>query len=411
MKKTLPLLLLLMYITSFAQKKVLFIGNSYTGVNDLPGLVYNVALANGDTIIYDSYSPGGYTFELHSTDINAINKINSNSWDFVVLQEQSQRPSFPPSQVQTEVYPFAITLDSMIHANNVCTQTVFYMTWGRKYGDQSNCGFYPPLCTYAGMQERLRESYLEMGDLTHARVSPVGVSFQNSIAADSTLELYQSDFSHPSVAGSYLAACTFYSTLFKKSTVGTSYTAGLAPAVATYLQNIATHTVLDSLETWKIGVYEPNAAFTYVPNGLSAQFTADSVYSNSHQWSFGGSTPSPSFTFATGGDFSVTHIACDACRCDTSTQLVHISSIGIDEAQFVGVSIFPNPTKDEIVITDKQNEIVQIELYDAQGKLIQKITPSSKERYVIAAPHEAGVYILKLLNAEGVKSVKRIVVE
>ena len=41
--------------TSFAQtKNVLFLGNSYTGVNNLPLLTYNLALSLGDTINYDA---------------------------------------------------------------------------------------------------------------------------------------------------------------------------------------------------------------------------------------------------------------------------------------------------------------------------------------------------------------------
>ena len=43
-----------------------------------------------------------------------------------------------------------------------CTEPLFFMTWGRKYGDQQNCQFYPPICTLCGYKQRLRESYLEM---------------------------------------------------------------------------------------------------------------------------------------------------------------------------------------------------------------------------------------------------------
>lgn len=403
--------LFMLFSRAFGEKRILFIGNSYTAVNDLPGLVYNVALANGDTIIYDAYDPGGYTFELHSADASAIAKINSNSWDYVILQEQSQRPSFPPSQVQQEVYPFAMRLDSFIHANNPCTQTVFYMTWGRKYGDQSNCANYPPLCTYAGMQERLRASYLEMGDMMHARVSPVGISFQNSIAADSTLELYNSDQSHPSPAGSYLAACTFYATLYKKSPVGTSYLAGLDSVTAAFLQNIAAHTVLDSLANWKIGVYEPNASFSFSQIGLTASFVSDSIYSTSHQWSFGSNLATPVYTFPNGGDFNVTHIACDACRCDSITQLIHISGIGIDETESSHILIYPNPASESIVIDDTNAEILKIELFDAAGKLISSPRFPRGGCNILRLPQSGGVYLLSISKVNGKAESRKIVVE
>ncbi len=129
---------------SLAQR-VLFLGNSYTNRNNLPSLLLNAALSTGDTIIVDSNTPGGYTLQGHSTNQISLSKIAQGSWDYVVLQEQSQRPSFPDAQVQADVYPYAKQLDSLVQLANSCTETVFFMTWGRKNGDANNCPFFPPL--------------------------------------------------------------------------------------------------------------------------------------------------------------------------------------------------------------------------------------------------------------------------
>ncbi|MCK5538156.1 MAG: SGNH/GDSL hydrolase family protein, partial [Bacteroidales bacterium] len=204
-------------VKSQETKKVLFIGNSYTYVNDLPNIVYNLASTNSDTLIYDSSTPGGYNFNSHTTDATTLSKISQTDWDFVVLQSQSQEPAFPPSQVAVDVYPYAKILVDSTKANNICTEPLFFMTWGRKYGDQSNCAAYPPICTYLGMQQRLRESYLEMGQTNHASVAPVGMAWKHSIVSSPTLNLYSSDNSHPSLNGSYLSACVFYAMIFEKS--------------------------------------------------------------------------------------------------------------------------------------------------------------------------------------------------
>jgi hypothetical protein len=136
---------------SFAQtKNVLFLGNSYTGVNNLPLLTYNLALSLGDTINYDSNTPGGYTYQGHSTNATSLAKIAQGNWDFVVLQEQSQMPSFPPSQVATEVYPYAQILVDSIKLANACAEPLFYMTWGRKNGDAGN---WPLILLFAHMME------------------------------------------------------------------------------------------------------------------------------------------------------------------------------------------------------------------------------------------------------------------
>lgn len=178
---------------SFAQphqkRKVLFLGNSYTYVNNLPQLIHDIALANGDTLLFDSNCPGGQTFQGHFNDVTSLSKINAQAWDCVILQAQSQEPSFSPAQVATQTLPYAIKLDSVIKHNNACTETVFYETWGRKNGDASNCGAYPPICTYIGMQNRLRASYKLFADTTHGIMSPAGEAWRKSIALNPTLEL------------------------------------------------------------------------------------------------------------------------------------------------------------------------------------------------------------------------------
>ena len=120
---------------SFAQtegKKVLFLGNSYTFFNNLPDLFENFSNAAGDTVTAGFNTPGGYTLQGHSTNQMSQNMISQGDWDFVVLQEQSQIPSFPLSQVQTQCFPNAATLDTMINSANPCAETVFFYDLGQK---------------------------------------------------------------------------------------------------------------------------------------------------------------------------------------------------------------------------------------------------------------------------------------
>ena len=69
-------------------KRALFIGNSYTSYNDLPSLVADVALSEGDTLIHDSYTPGGYTLQQHANDPMVEAKIQAGGWDYLILQQQ-----------------------------------------------------------------------------------------------------------------------------------------------------------------------------------------------------------------------------------------------------------------------------------------------------------------------------------
>ena len=67
-------LLSMLTATGFSQKVVhaLFIGNSYTGVNNLPQTVADLATSMGDSLIFDAYTPGGYTLQMHSTDATTL---------------------------------------------------------------------------------------------------------------------------------------------------------------------------------------------------------------------------------------------------------------------------------------------------------------------------------------------------
>lgn len=216
MKKIVLIALIALSSICFAQtKSILFIGNSYTYSNGgVDVMLKNIALAEGDTLETEAFTVGGAKFSDFCNNPETFTRIRSRAWDYVVLQEQSQLPAFPPSQVETECYPFAKQLCDSIRANDSCTQILFFTTWGRENGDQSNCANYEPLCTYDGMQQRLRESYVQMADDNNAIVVPVGLAWKYVRDNYPEIDLYQSDGSHPSLEGTYLAACTFYNVLY-----------------------------------------------------------------------------------------------------------------------------------------------------------------------------------------------------
>ena len=379
------------------QKKILWIGNSYTGTNNLPLMFYNLAISGGDTVVYESNTPGGMTFLGHTTNAATLQKIAANTWDFVILQAQSQEPSFPPSQVAAQTYPYARVLDSLIHIANPCARTIFYMTWGRKYGDAQNCPIYPPICTFDGMNNRLWESYKEMADDNRGVVSPVGIAWKRSREADSTINLWSGDNSHPSVAGSYLTACVFYATMLRKNPVGLSYTAGLPANQAAFLQEIARETVEDSLLACNIGRWLPDAAFTFTSNGLSTTFTASGETGFSYAWSLGDGTEESgaeiSHNYNTAGSFAVTLIASDSCgNSDTLTQTIDLFVSGLATNEAAAWRIFPNPSTRDIMLQAELPTKFRIEVYSADGKPIREFQEEGKLITLDFGPLTPGMY-------------------
>ena len=372
------LLIVLFSINSYSQdhKKLtaLFLGNSYTYVNNLPQVISDLALANGDTLVFDSNCPGGYTFQNHFSDATSVSKMNAQQWDYIILQAQSQEPSFDPTQVETETLPFAIKLDSIIKHHNSCTETVFYETWGRKLGDASNCASYPPICTYLGMQDRLRASYKLFADTTHATMSPAGEAYRKSIALNPSLELYNADQSHPSIEGSYLIACVFYEVLFHKSVLTNTYTSGVSATNVSFLQQIAHDVVNDSLSTWNIGTYFPWAPFTNtLINTLNYQYTSASP-TMINTWYFGDGTTSslfnPSHTYLSNQTYTVSHVVRTGCKKDSASIILNTLLSNVQENNLsTFISIYPIPVNTRLTINTR-NQVVQYIIYNAFGNLV-----------------------------------------
>jgi PKD repeat protein len=288
--------------------RVLFLGNSYTGVNNLPQLIYDVALSAGDTLIFDSNTPGGYQLESHTIDITSQNKIMAGGWDYVVIQGQSQEPITQYSQFGNG----GAALYSMIKQYNPCAVTMPYMTWGRKNGDASNCASFPVMCTYQGMDTTIRDRYLNLTAFVNGEVSPVSVVWNYLRQNYPAIELYQADESHPSTAGSYAAACCFYAGIFKKDPTLITFNFGLSASDASTIRNAAKTQVFDSLQLWDFKKL-PTANIMYQTGAGTNEVifnSANQGVQQSYFWDFGdgatSSTQNPTHSYAADGTYTVT---------------------------------------------------------------------------------------------------------
>ena len=216
--------------------RVLFIGNSYTFKNNLPELFAELVRSSGREIDVDMAAPGGWTLADHAASEETLMMIGSQDWDYVVLQEQSVMPSIPADREQA-MYPAVRALDEMVR--HVGAETVLLMTWGRRDGLAEEG--YPD---YEAMQAELGVGYTEIGQEVGAIVAPVGLAWQNAIKLDANLALWDSDGSHPSEMGSYLAANVLYAAILGESPLALTYTAGLQTETASFLKRNAAVIVL-----------------------------------------------------------------------------------------------------------------------------------------------------------------------
>ncbi|HJM86593.1 MAG TPA: hypothetical protein QF433_00095, partial [Candidatus Thalassarchaeaceae archaeon] len=187
--------------------------------------------------------------------------LRNGNWNWVILQDQSQVPSFPTSnQYWQESKDGSIVLDQMISDNGA--QTVFLMTWGRRDGDSQNQWRNPDFLT---MQANLETGYMLYSENTstpsrQSWIAPTGLAFKHIyndvLASGATPEdsgndfynLFSSDGSHPSIYGSYLATCVIFSTITGVSSVGNSWPSSISSSKALYLQEVASSTVFNETQ-------------------------------------------------------------------------------------------------------------------------------------------------------------------
>ena len=303
------------FVEAQTTRKVLFLGNSYTGYNNMPQLVKDMATSVGDNLIVDQHHPGGYTLEGHFYNATSLAKIAANNWDYVALQGQSRESITQPNLFRDGAW----LLRDHIKSTHPCATPLFYMTWGRKNGDATLWPDFPITCTYEGMDSTIRHNYINLASTMHAEVAPVSAVWNYLRQNNPNIELYASDGSHPSVAGSYAVACCFYTAIFRKDPSLITFDHTLSATTATAIRNATKNVVFDQLGVWDYK--EPALAqFRYqvinANNGV--QFINTSQF-ETLQWDFGdGSTSTdvgPTHTYINNGAYTAT-LTVNTCDVD-----------------------------------------------------------------------------------------------
>ncbi len=210
--------------------RVLFIGNSYTYVNDLPGTFARLAASGGHRVETGMIAPGGAFLADEVKNPDTATTIAGTTWTAVVLQEQSQLPA-SPSDAGATFLPAVLQLAAQAAAHGA--RPLLLETWAHRDG-------WPEMHQdYAAMQAAIDQAYAGAAAQSGAAVVPVGEAWQRVLASDPSIALWQDDGSHPAPAGTYLAACVLYQTLFGASPVGLGDHEGLPDSVAAELQQAA----------------------------------------------------------------------------------------------------------------------------------------------------------------------------
>ncbi|MEV8375760.1 hypothetical protein AB0P21_23695 [Kribbella sp. NPDC056861] len=171
--------------------RLLFVGNSFTARNNLPGLLATLAAERGITVEHRLISAGGASLRQHLNAGKALTELATGNYDTVVLQEQSTLPGKNPARFHENVRDFHTAI------TETGASTALYMTWSRKNQPQA------PLTT----------AYATIAAELGATLIPAGLIWQHFQTTHSAPALHDADNSHPALAGTYLTACVFLITL------------------------------------------------------------------------------------------------------------------------------------------------------------------------------------------------------
>lgn len=252
-----------------ADQALLLVGNSYVMANNLEQATMGVFAAGhpDDVTRAERQATPGYTLPQHLADADGSNGdtplrdalvTGEKTWNWVILQDQSQIPGFPEEQDEVQASLAALPgLDALVAGSGA--QTVLLMTWGRRDGDEFNPDWYPD---YTTMQDLLAEGYLRYAeaittDERTAWIAPAGYAWrhvhaaavaagEDPLAEDSLFRrLYQEDGSHPSPLGTWMTACVVYSTVTGDRCAGLDAPDDLDPADVAAIQAAADAAVFE----------------------------------------------------------------------------------------------------------------------------------------------------------------------
>lgn len=375
-------LILLGFLTSANAQdtlRILFIGNSMTYVQDLPGLLTNLASSNGKTIITAQNTPGGYYLSDHVTDPVSLSLL-AQGFDYIVVQEQSSGNILPASPC-CPWRPIGI-IDSIAKAN--CSKILLYATPG--YPETYSGSMEP----YLDMQAEIIYKYTLAAQSVRGAYLPTAHAFRDVITnypSISGMWASPTDY-HPGIKGQYLHACVLYSVLYNESALGSPAPLGISISEANMLQQTAWNQVKDSAYVHgydKINQFHTD--FSIESDGLSVTIIDSSstmINKKMIYWGDGDSsliTPElfqdfnkVTHNYTLVGNYSITQKVWWS-ECDSGEVIKNISlPLSIDEIDdnsnlFI---VYPNPAYNLIEIKTTQSKIglKQLQIFDTQGRLI-----------------------------------------
>jgi hypothetical protein len=225
-------------------QKILYIGNSYTYLNDTPAMLDSMARAHGFKPEISKFSKGGATMKYHINNAECNALVEKGGYDYIILQSQSVQPALVGTPDGMPIMEEMMNMINYVRKHNPTAKILLQITWGREHGNdglQKKDYFpkYPHLFTsYESMQQALDKGTRSMAHIFNADgVIDVGKVWSYMRNKHPEIYLYGKDGSHPGYNGSYLATSVIFTHIYNKKVDAKKYHGKIDTKIAKTINN------------------------------------------------------------------------------------------------------------------------------------------------------------------------------
>ncbi len=398
--------------------RVLFIGNSFTYVSDVPGLAKGFATAAGFPMKYLMHAPGGISVgdtaqgtEAHMNNPTVFSLIRSDNWDYVSLQDNQGRfvrgYGVFPDPAAYKVIEGHIKIKDSIKINHPCAHVLWFAGWAFKNG-------YPGIATTGKeLIDNIYGNYNYLQDTAGEIISPIGMAWKTAIDSLPAVDLWGPDEAHQSLAGSYLTAAVIFTTIFRVHTEYIDFDGGLDSVTARTLRRIAWRTVIDSMAPTELATIVPDLVVTPTLLTASPGFTTYKWYRNGVSI---GSGAGNTFSISADGCYQVVCADAAACESRSLEQCTDAVTLLHTVTPANGLRVYPSPaTKDinieipvgqastgaHLIICNAAGQVLhETELSEMNGIVNISLPDVSPGVYFVSVHTQYGIYRARFIKAD-----------
>jgi len=384
--------------------RVLFIGNSFTFRYDIPTLVKNMANEAGFPMkvamhAISSMSVGDTSkgTQAHMFNPEVYDLIRSDEWDYVSLQDDQglfmQGYGIFPNPVAYREIEGHIKIRDSVQFYHPCAHMLWYAAWGYKNGYSGISS------TGSGLIRNIYNNYQYLRDTAGEIIAPVGLTWIKATDTLPWLDMWDSDEKHQSLAGAYVSAAVFFTTIFHMSPEPVNYTAGLDSTTARTLRRLAYHTVYDS--TWATGlgyVVPPMlataATLTSLPLYIEYKWYRDMapIVEGSER----------SISISKSGCYQVLCTDGGYCKSRSWQQCIgEYEAVPVTSMDIRTIRLYPNPATIELKVEAPDGTHADITITNTAGQLVKDIATSTGDAIIPLGELPAGIYFLHLQTTTG----------